>query len=65
MSEQEIKLDGQTFEEFVKHLFECEYCAECLGDWYDHEPNIILGGLWFARCKIADNPDYIVRSREN
>ena len=63
MSVQEIKLHDQTFEEWVKELFEFEYCAECGGDWYDHVANILLGN-WFARCKIADDPNYKVRNRE-
>jgi len=63
MSEQEIKLHNQTFEEWVKELFQCEYCSECGGDYYDHVANILLGN-WFARCKIADDKNYQVRSRE-
>ena len=63
MSEQEIKLNDQTFEEWVKHIFEFEYCSDCGGDWYDHEPNILLGN-WFARCKIAADPNYKVRLKE-
>jgi len=57
------KLHGQTFEQWAKELFEFEYCYECGGDHYDHEPNTLLGN-WFARCKIANNPNYKVRSRE-
>lgn len=51
----------QTFEDFARALFEFEYCAECGGDWYDHEPWGVLGN-WFAHCKvgtfcfIADGP---------
>ena len=55
---------GQSFEEWAKQLFEFEYCADCGGDWYDHKPNILLDN-WFARCKIADNPKYKVRLRED
>lgn len=58
-----LEIPKQSFEDWAKELFECEYCAECGGDWYDHEPNVLLGN-WFARCKIANNPNYKVRSRE-
>ncbi len=58
-----IEINSESFEQWVKKLFECEYCAECGGDWYDHDPRIIFGN-WFALCKIAENPQYKVRSRE-
>lgn len=57
------KLHGQTFTEYCDQLFEFEYCSECGGDTKDHEPNTILGN-WFARCKIAYDKNYKVRSRE-
>lgn len=49
----QIVLDGQTFEEFARELFECEYCLECGGDVEDHEPWIV-NGHWFAHCKGSD-----------
>ena len=42
--------NGQTAEEWGKDQFEFEYCAECGGDWDDHDYILILGG-WFARCR--------------
>ena len=44
-------MDTQTFEDFARELFAFEYCAECGGDWYDHEPWGVLGN-WFAHCKV-------------
>ena len=41
---------GLTSEEWGKEQFEFEYCAECGGDWDDHDYILILGG-WFARCR--------------
>ena len=48
---------GRTAEEFGKEHFEFEYCAECGGDWDNHDYILMEGnyfgkpGLWFARCK--------------
>jgi hypothetical protein len=50
--------------EFLQELFRYQYCDECLGDWYDHTATSNPFGLPFALCKIANNPNYIVRSRE-
>ncbi len=38
------------FEQWLKKLFEYEYCAECHGDAVDHDA-IPFNGNWFARCK--------------
>ena len=37
-------------EEWLKELFEYEYCAECGGDWFDHDAIAFMGN-WLARCK--------------
>lgn len=50
---QDVKIDGQTFEEFANELFEYEYCADCGGDVEDHEGWIVLGH-WFAHCKTTE-----------
>ena len=47
---EEIKIDGQTFDEWATELFRYELCAECGKDAEDHEARVILGN-WFARCK--------------
>jgi hypothetical protein len=36
-------------EQWLKELFEYEYCAECGGDAVDHEA-VEFNGNWFARC---------------
>jgi hypothetical protein len=48
----ELRLDGDTWQEFAELLFEDEYCAECGGDVEDHEPWVVMGH-WFAHCKNA------------
>lgn len=35
--------------EWLAHLFEDEYCAECSGD-AEHHTAVPLLGNWFARC---------------
>lgn len=45
----EVKIDGETWDEFAERLFESELCSECHGDVDDHEP-VIFNGHWFARC---------------
>lgn len=54
---------------WLKELFETEYCAECGGDWYDHSHIKLNLGAYgmsnFALCKIANNPQHTVRSRES
>lgn len=37
-------------EQWLKEMFEFEYCAECGGDAQDHDA-VPFGGNWFARCK--------------
>ncbi len=38
--------------EWLRRLFEYEYCAECGGDAEDHDVCIVPGiGNYFARCK--------------
>ena len=51
-----------TWDEFAAELFADEYCAECLGDAGDHEPQIVLGN-WFAHCKQPLAPGVIVESQ--
>jgi len=63
------KADLELIED-LKHHYECEYCDECGGDWYDHDIVIMNLGdygnnLPFYRCKSADNPNYRVRLRES
>jgi hypothetical protein len=36
--------------EWLRRLFEFEYCPECGGDAEDHEVCLVLGN-YFARCK--------------
>ena len=38
-----------SMEEWLKELFEHEYCAECGGD-AEHHTAIPFLGNWFARC---------------
>ena len=56
-------MQEQSWEEWSKDHFECEYCEECGGDWYDHEPRGMFGN-YFALCKIALNPFHKVRQNE-
>jgi hypothetical protein len=46
-------------DEWLRRLFEFEFCPECGGDAEDHEVCIVPGiGTYFARCKrspFADN----------
>lgn len=37
--------------QFLRSLFEFEYCAECCGDVCDHIPCVGPFGDWFAMCK--------------
>ena len=53
---------NQELEDLQRH-FECEYCSDCSGDWYDHDIVMLLGNPFYL-CKIANNPNYKVRSRE-
>lgn len=41
----------QTPQEFLRELFEFEYCHECMGDEQDHEVVIAPVGNYFAMCK--------------
>jgi len=46
-------------DEWLRRLFEFEYCPECGGDSEDHEVCLVLGN-YFARCKrspFADTPE--------
>lgn len=40
----------EPHDEWLRRLFEYEYCAECGGDAEDHEVCLVLGN-YFARCK--------------
>jgi hypothetical protein len=44
------RINGQTFKQFARELFEFNYCEECGGDERDHLPAEAMGG-WFAYCK--------------
>ncbi len=39
-------------DEWLRRLFEYEYCPECGGDAEDHEVCLVLGN-YFARCKSS------------
>ena len=42
---------SETPEEWLEHLFEFEFCAECGGDAEDHVVCLVPGiGNYFARC---------------
>jgi hypothetical protein len=44
--------------EWLRRLFEYEFCPECGGDAEDHEVCIVLGiGTYFARCKLSPFAD--------
>jgi hypothetical protein len=53
----EMRIDGETWAEWVARLFEDEYCAECFGDVEDHEPWVVMGH-WFAHCTDASEEAY-------
>ena len=45
-------------DEWLRRLFEFEYCPECGGDAEDHEVCIVPGmGTYFARCKRSPFAD--------
>ena len=45
-------------DEWLRRLFEFEYCPECGGDAEDHELCIVPGmGTYFARCKRSPFAD--------
>lgn len=46
------KIDGETWYQWARRLFECENCAECGKGVRGHEPRIVMG-KWFAMCKNA------------
>ena len=43
-------------DEWLRRLFEYEFCAECGGDAEDHEVCLVLGN-YFARCKKSPFDD--------
>ena len=44
--------------EWLRRLFEYEYCPECGGDAEDHDVCIVPGiGNYFARCKRSPFAD--------
>jgi hypothetical protein len=64
MSTSTLVIAGDTADEFLERLFECEYCAECGGDVANHEAVALglgdYGTNWFAYClsaPIGDDPD--------
>jgi len=46
------KIDGETFYQWARRLFECENCRECGKGVRGHVPRIVMG-KWFALCKTA------------
>lgn len=48
---------GQTADEFLQMLFECEYCAECGRDEDGHIAVIGPSGQWFAYCRYEPRYD--------
>lgn len=45
-----MKLKSQGARQFLRELFEFEFCAECGGDAQHHSAVPFIG--WFARCKF-------------
>lgn len=45
-----LDTDGRTGEEFLRELFEYEFCPDCGGDAEDHTPVPLLGNF-FALCR--------------
>lgn len=43
-------------DEWLRRLFDFEYCPECGGDAEDHEVYLVLGN-YFARCKRSSFAD--------
>lgn len=46
------RIDGMTWYQWARQLFEFENCAECGKGLRAHAPAIVLGN-WFAFCKAA------------
>lgn len=42
----------ETSDEWLRRLFEFEYCPECGGDAENHEVSLVLGN-YFAWCKSS------------
>lgn len=49
MGERNLHIDQQ---QWLKELFEYEYCSECGGD-AEHHTAIVFFGNWFARCNYS------------
>lgn len=47
----------------MKDYFECEYCHDCNGDWYDHDILLVMGNPFYL-CKTAIFKNYKVRQQE-
>jgi hypothetical protein len=45
-----VKINGETFYQWARRLFEFEYCAECGKGVRNHLPAVFMGN-WFAMCK--------------
>lgn len=54
-------MNGETAEQWAKHLFEFDYCEECSGDVADHKIVPCLTG-WFAECKMTNNRERLLRA---
>jgi hypothetical protein len=50
----EVDVLGRTAEEFLSHLFELEFCPECLRDADSHTAVIGPFGAWHAYCDADD-----------
>lgn len=47
---------NESPDEWLKRLFEFEFCAECGGDVEDHVVSVVLGN-YFAWCKRSPFDD--------
>ena len=45
-----MNITEETGQEWMRRLFEYEWCEECGGDERDHDAIPFMGN-WFARCK--------------
>ncbi len=54
---QPVRLNGQTWYQWARELFEYEYCGECGKGVRGHLSAITPLGTWFAFCKEGRNYD--------
>lgn len=55
MCDKELRLDGETGEEWLDRMFETDMCGECGQDKEWHKPIIVMGH-WFSHCAIPEVP---------